>query len=208
MTDPSPAGPEQPPVPRRWLLAVAMTAEAAALPREHPAVLDVLVTGIGKVNAAARLAHRLARLAGERGLDGVGVLNVGTCGGLRDGVAGVVRPSEAWAWDVGRVAVRAQPGEVPREAYPLVLGDGGTIATGDSFVADEARRAQLAARAVVVDMECAALAQTCHGLGVPLAALKWVSDGASEGALRDFAGTLDRGARELGRATAAFLDAL
>ena len=193
--------------PTRWLLVAAMAAEATHLPREHPAVLDVLVTGIGKVNAAGRLAHRLALLEARGALAGVGVLNVGTCGGLRDGALGVVRPGEAWAWDVGRVAVRAAAGEVPLESYPLVHGGGATVATGDSFVADDARRALLAQRADVVDMECAALAQTCAQNGVPLAALKWVSDAASDGALGDFARTLDRGARELGRAAAAFLDA-
>ena len=191
----------------RWLLVAAMAAEAEHLPRGHPAVADVLVTGIGKVNAAARLAHRLALLDAAGGLDGVGVLNVGTCGALRDGVAGVVQPGEAWAWDVGRIVVRARPGEVPRESYPLAHGDGTVIATGDSFVADEARRARLAQRADVVDMECAALAQACAQLGVPLAALKRVSDGASEGALGDFARTLDRCARDLGRAAEEFLDA-
>ncbi|GAB7193098.1 nucleosidase [Kineococcus sp. NUM-3379] len=193
--------------PVRWLLVAAMAAEAVHLPARHPAVLDVLVTGIGKVNAASRLAHRLARLEATGGAEGVGVLNVGTCGGLRDGVRGVLAPSEAWAWDVGRVAVRALPGEVPRESYPLVRGDGSTIATGDSFVADGARRELLAQRAHVVDMECAALAQTCAQSGVPLAALKWVSDTAAEGALTDFARLLDRGARELGAAVQAFLDA-
>ncbi|WP_345713515.1 nucleosidase, partial [Kineococcus glutinatus] len=180
---------------------------AVALPRAHPAAAGLLVTGIGKVNAAARLAHELARLAAAGGPADVGVLNVGTCGGLRDGVSGIVRPQEAWAWDVGRVAVRAAPGEVARESYPLVHGDGTTIATGDSFVADDALRARLVQRASVVDMECAALAQTCAQLGVPLAALKRVSDAASQGALGDFARALDRSARELGAAAADFLDA-
>ena len=190
----------------RWLLVTAMAAEATHLPVAHPAVAGTLVTGIGKVNAAGRLAARLARLEADGVVD-VAVLNVGTCGALRDDAAGVVRPSEAWAWDVGRIAVRAEPREVPRESYPLVHGDGRTIATRDSFVADDARRLQLAQRAAVVDMECAALAQVCADAGVAIAALKWVSDSASEGALHDFAHALDRGARELGRAAADFLDA-
>jgi adenosylhomocysteine nucleosidase len=185
----------------KWLLVAAVAAEAAAVPTGRPDVLDVLVTGVGKVNAAAAVAHRLV---GEKPAD-VGVLNVGMAGGLRDGVNGIVRPSTVWAWDFDTPSLRALGLDVS-DTVPLAGGDGSVIACGDTFVAAAELRARLAARASVVDMESYAVAQAAALGGFETRAVKWVSDSADEAAYADFTAVLRHGAEELGRYVSAFLD--
>ncbi|MFB9574169.1 hypothetical protein [Streptomyces yanii] len=65
---------------------------------------------------------------------------------------------------------------------PLTVGDpdGPTLATGDSFIDDEAARARLAAHAPLVDMEGYALATAAHLAGVSLRIVKHVSDDVGE----------------------------
>lgn len=185
----------------KWLLVAAVAAEAAAVPTERSDVLDVLVTGVGKVNAAAAVAHRLAT---EKPAD-VGVLNLGMAGGLRTGVNGIVRPSEVWAWDLDTASLRALGLEID-DTIPLPGGDGSVIACGDTFVAASDLRARLAARASVVDMESYAVAQAAARTGFEAHIVKWVSDSADEAAFEDFTAVLRHGANELGRYVSAFLD--
>ena len=64
--------------PARVLVIAATKAEAAHLPPEVPLVL----TGIGKVEAAAATTEAIAALRPEL------VLNVGTAGALRPGLTG------------------------------------------------------------------------------------------------------------------------
>jgi adenosylhomocysteine nucleosidase len=185
----------------KWLLVAAMAAEAAAVPADRPEILDVLVTGVGKVNAAAAVAHRLA---GEKPAD-VAVLNLGMAGGLRAGVSGIVRPSTVWAWDFDAASLRALGLDVT-DTVELTGGDGSVAACGDTFVAAAALRARLAARASVVDMESYAVAQAAAHQGFEVRAVKWVSDSADEAAFDDFTAVLRHGANELGRYVSAFLD--
>lgn len=83
---------------------------------------------------------------------------------------------------------------------PLTVGDPGgpTLATGDSFIADEAARARLAAHAPLVDMEGYALATAAHQAGVCLRIVKHVTDDAGEGA----AGTWREAVADCARALA------
>lgn len=59
----------------------------------------------------------------------------------------------------------------------------GTIASGDQFIADSARKAKIAADfgAVACEMEGAAIAQVATVNGTPFVALRAISDGADEG---------------------------
>lgn len=188
----------------KWLVAAATEVEASAVPRDHPRVLDVLITGAGKTAAAVSLAVALARLPDPRA---VGVLNVGTAGGLEPGGPALWRPSEAWAWDLDAASLRTL-GIPVRDRVPLDGGDGSVIASGDTFVADAARREQLRAQASIVDMECFAVASACHAFGTPVRALKWVSDAADESAADDWNASVGHGARTLGEAVREVLDAI
>ncbi|MDR2033199.1 MAG: 5'-methylthioadenosine/adenosylhomocysteine nucleosidase [Helicobacteraceae bacterium] len=56
----------------------------------------------------------------------------------------------------------------------------GIVATGDQFIADDAKKAQIAERykAVAVEMEGAAAACVCSAFGVPIFVLRTISDAA------------------------------
>jgi adenosylhomocysteine nucleosidase len=153
----------------RPLVVVAVRQEAA-----HLTGVDVLLTGIGKVAAAASVARAVAERRPSR------VLNVGTAGALRDGVEGIHRIGRVIEHDVDHAALSALIGEpVPGEVLldpdlPMVL------ATGDAFVQGGPERLRLAERAHLVDMEGYAVAVACAAAGVPCALVKVVSDTADE----------------------------
>lgn len=65
----------------------------------------------------------------------------------------------------------------------------GLVASGDRFVSTTLESAELQRRlpqALAVEMECAAIAQVCHDYGVPLAAVRTISDRADDAAHVDF----------------------
>mgnify|MGYP000417328442 FL=1 len=65
----------------------------------------------------------------------------------------------------------------------------GLIASGDRFVSQTAESQALVRDipdALAVEMECAAMAQVCHDYGVPLAAVRIISDRADDAAHVDF----------------------
>jgi adenosylhomocysteine nucleosidase len=158
------------------LVVVAVRHEAAQLEG-----VDVVLTGIGKVAAAMTVARAVAERRPSR------VLNVGTAGALRDGMAGTHRIGRVIEHDLDHDALGALIGEpVPGE---IVLDPGSptVLATGDAFVADEAVRTGLAVRAHLVDMEGFAVARACEAAGVPCTLLKVVSDDASSEAARTWA---------------------
>jgi adenosylhomocysteine nucleosidase len=75
---------------------------------------------------------------------------------------------------------------------PLTLAASGVVlATGDLFIADEAARARLAAKAQLVDMEGYALASAAQHFGVPIRLIKHVSDDAGTSAGRTWREAVD-----------------
>jgi adenosylhomocysteine nucleosidase len=65
----------------------------------------------------------------------------------------------------------------------------GLIASGDRFVSQAVESQALQRElpeALAVEMECAAMAQVCHDYGVPLAAVRTISDRADDAAHVDF----------------------
>jgi adenosylhomocysteine nucleosidase len=65
----------------------------------------------------------------------------------------------------------------------------GLIASGDRFVSQTLESQALQADlpdALAVEMECAAIAQVCHDYGVPMAAVRTISDRADDAAHVDF----------------------
>jgi adenosylhomocysteine nucleosidase len=65
----------------------------------------------------------------------------------------------------------------------------GLVASGDRFVSTTHESEALQRRlpqALAVEMECAAIAQVCHDYGVPLAAVRTISDRADDAAHVDF----------------------
>mgnify|MGYP002627549730 CR=1 FL=1 len=64
----------------------------------------------------------------------------------------------------------------------------GTVATGDTFIASDALKQEIAATfgAVCGEMEGGAIGQVCYANGVPFAVLRTVSDGGNEAAVIDY----------------------
>ncbi|MBO0841895.1 MAG: nucleosidase [Nocardioides sp.] len=171
--------------PHRVLVVSATRAEAAYVPSSLP----VLVTGIGKVAAASALSRSLALTPADL------VVNVGSCGALVDGFAGVHEVGTVINHDFSAAAIRALG--YPAEDTIRVADSGPTVATGDLFVTDTVVRAELAHRAQLVDMEAYAVAWACREAGVACRIVKHVSDDADESAL-DWAQVVDGSARALG----------
>ncbi len=172
----------------RILVVSATRAEAAHVPDG----LQVVVTGLGKT--AAAVATTQALLESDR--DGVTVVNIGTAGALREGVAGLHEVGTVVNHDMNGDAIRAL-GYDPQDE--LVVGTSDVVlASGDVFVTDPVVRERLAARAHLVDMEGYAVAFACARLGVPVRLVKHVSDNADESAL-DWPALVARSAQALGR---------
>lgn len=174
----------------RPLLVVALHEEAEALDQTMP----VLVTGPGKVCSAVAVAAALA--AGRPAC----VINLGTAGALRDGLAGVHEIHTVRQHDFDSAGIRA----LVRRDYgmPIRLDSDAdmnptVLATGDCFVADSAVRRRLSVEAHLVDMEGYAVAWAARAAGVPVRLIKLVSDDANEVAGRTWADTVADHARTL-----------
>jgi adenosylhomocysteine nucleosidase len=174
--------------PERPLLVLALAEEAAHLDGELP----VLLTGMGKVNAAAALATVLA--SGPRPAE---VINLGTAGALRSGLAGHTHV-------IGTVLQHDLDGRVLAQLTGQAVGEpitlaaeGPVLATGDLFVSDPVARERLAAQAHLVDMEGYALAAVARRAGVPVRLVKHVSDEAGEGAAKAWRDSVDDCAKVL-----------
>ena len=162
----------------RPLLVVALREEAAGLDDRLP----VLVTGAGKVRAANATARLLATATPSA------VINIGTAGGLRDGMLGIHEVGTVIQHDFNDEGVFETLGV--HFGAPISLGDGPVLATGDRFVAGGPLREELAQRADLVDMEGYAVALAAREAGVPVRLVKLVSDDANEAALRTWQDTV------------------
>jgi purine nucleosidase/adenosylhomocysteine nucleosidase len=170
------------------LVVSATAAEAAHVPDRF----EVLLTGIGKVDAAVAVTEALARFPEGRR---PAVVNIGTAGALHGHHAGLYVPSEVLNHDLSAEVLRSL-GYPARDRISLPDGDGSVLATGDVFVADPAVRDLLAERADLVDMEGFAIAAACARLGATCRLVKHVSDGADESAM-DWPAQVDASARVL-----------
>ena len=171
------------------VLVVAATAAEAA---HVPDGTDLLICGIGKVRSSTALTRRLTPDPQRYRR----VVNIGTAGALHLHHGGLFVPSTVIEHDISAAEITAL-GYPTRDTWEIDGGDGTTLATGDTFVNDEATRDLLAQRADLVDMEAAALAQVCGEFGIPFRAVKVVSDYADDSAM-DWPAAIDAAARDLG----------
>lgn len=175
------------------LIVAALDEEVAALRTRHPDA-RVLVTGPGKVLAAAGLAAALAAEPVPSPI--TGVLVIGTAGGLIPGMEGVHEIGTVAQHDFDAAAISGLVGRTYGE--PIELRPGPHLATGDVFVSDAAQVQALAARGYeLVDMEAYAYAHVCVAAGVPVRIVKAVSDGADAAAGASWAANVDRCAEAL-----------
>lgn len=172
---------------RRVLLVVAVEHEAVHLPTDLP----LLITGVGKVNAALQVSLALADPARRPDL----VVNVGTAGALHPGMVGTHLVGSVHQHDLSSRVLEQLTGN--RYGDPIRLGDGPALATGDVFVTDPVVRDALARNADLVDMEGYAVAAACRLAGVPVQLVKHVSDSADDAAHTSWLDSVHHASAEL-----------
>lgn len=160
----------------KLLLACALPDELA--PDSLPASVRVIYTGMGKINAA--MATQKAIYEARPSL----ILNLGTAGGLKDGLTGLLPIGRVVQRDV--ITLLAPRGQMPYcsrpQQYFSIQSSGHTCGTGDSFVTAHDPWFEHAA-IDVVDMELYAIAAAAHEHNVPWMSFKYVSDRADDAAV-------------------------
>ena len=170
-----------------------------AAPAEYVAHLkariDPLMTGIGPVEAAVVLTAALARLEAADGLPDL-IVSLGSCGSRVLDHAAVYQASSVAYRDIDCSPLGFAKGVTPLSNLPAVLPlpcpipgvPTAALSTGANVVSGAAYDA---VEAEMVDMETWALLRSAQAFGVPLVALRGVSDGKAElKALEDWTSTL------------------
>lgn len=173
-----------------------------ALPQESRGLLEaagahILYTGVGKVNAAASLARRLAELR-CRGASPERVVNMGTAGSRSVAAHSLVACNRFRQRDMDVSGLGFPRGVTPFDTAPAVIEFPPLFAhlpqlacsTADSFATHLHE-----VDGDVVDMEGFALARVCLGEGVPFACVKYVTDGADADSAVHWEAALDAAAR-------------
>jgi adenosylhomocysteine nucleosidase len=173
-----------------------------ALPQESRGELEragaeVLYTGVGKVNAAASLARRLAELRCA-GRAASGVVNLGTAGSRSVRAHTLVACNRFSQRDMDVSGLGFARGVTPFDTAPAVLEFPPLFSglpqlacsTADSFATHLHE-----VDGDVVDMEAFALARVCLGEGVHFACAKYVTDGADSDSAAHWEAALDAAAR-------------
>lgn len=235
--------PPLPTSPARVLLFVAMRDEAAPIARAigldaqgqgllGGSAIELVVPGadpalgvdrIGPSYAAWALTRAISRRRPEL------VVNLGTAGGFESrglGIADLVLARDAMFHDarvalagfdaLARAHTRLSPSDAQLDRLASELGArAGLVSSGASLDATDTEVALFAqARTLAKDMELAALASVCHAEGLPLVALKGVTDlvdhshEGGEPAHEAFARNLARTSDRLASAAPALIRAL
>ena len=150
-----------------------------------------LVTGVGPVEAAMAVTERLTRLEIEDKLPMI-VVSLGSAGSDNLEQCGLYQASAVSWRDIDASALGFEPGTVPFSEIPPVLELGpyvpgiptATLSTGADVVSGAAYDL---IDAEMVDMETYAVLRACQRFGLPLIALRGISDGDRElGSLADW----------------------
>ena len=160
---------------------------------------NLLITGVGKVNATYSLTKRL-QIDGSMNYDSRInlVINYGTAGSRKYKKGELIDCTRFIQRDMDVTGLGFQKGETPFEKEPSIvieskskfnpIGINATCGTGDNFVEDRTNY-----YGEVVDMEAYALAKVCHNFDVPFISFKYISDGADTNANDDWEENVSKG---------------
>ena len=190
----------------RILFVMALEEEGVLLPTE----IQRLITGIGKINAAMKLAHYLSSYPGmvEQ------VINLGSAGGIGIAKGHCISVNHTVQFDMDVSPLGFERFETPFDALDdQVRVNSDAISnlglpqapcfTSDRFVAGNA----LPPAPALVDMEAYALAKTCAHFNVSFSAIKYVTDQADAQATQDWGDQLETCGQALSRIAAAITSA-
>src|SRR5690554_2603776 len=143
-----------------------------------------LITGVRPVEAAVGVAFALARLA-EAGTPPDMVVSLGSAGSARLEQCGIYQATRVAYRDMDASALGFARGQTPFLDLPPVVDlahevpgiNGASLSTGANIVSNAAYGA---IPEDMVDMETFAILRACHHTGVPLVALRGISDGVRE----------------------------
>lgn len=178
------------------LVVMALELEAQGL--FASAGIDVLYTGIGKVNAAHALTRRLMELR-RAGAEMPRVINLGTAGSHTFKTGSLVACNAFVQRDIDLTALGFPHGTTPYDSLPPMLEfpvtvphlPHGICSSGDSFET----RGPVVSRDVL-DMEAYALAKVCVLEGAPFTCVKYITDGADHAAAGEWHANLPKAAAE------------
>jgi adenosylhomocysteine nucleosidase len=165
-----------------------ITALESELKRESlPSGIEIVYSGIGKVNAAITSIKAIHQYSPKR------IVNFGTAGKIKPGLQGLL--------EIGKVIQRDMIAEplAPRGTTPFCsrpqayLSTGKFLCgTGDSFVT--AKDSWLHGQGVdVVDMELFAIAAIAHDHQIPWQSFKYITDDANESSGDDWQAKVHHG---------------
>lgn len=143
-----------------------------------------LITGVGPVEAAASVTERLTRLAVEDKLPQL-VVSLGSAGSAELEQCGLYQASAVSWRDMDASVLGFERGVVPFLDLPATLALGpfvpgiamASLSTGGDVISG---RAYAAIDVQMVDMETYAVLRACQRFGLPLIALRGISDGDRE----------------------------
>lgn len=159
-----------------------------AVPAEHGphlrARITPLMTGVGPVEAAIVVTEALSRLQSAGELPSI-VVSLGSAGSATLAQGGVYQATSVSYRDMDASALGFEPGVTPFLDLPATLPLGpwipgiarATLSTGANVVSGATYRS---IAADMVDMETYAVLRACQRFGLPLIALRGISDGDSE----------------------------
>tara|TARA_B100001029_G_scaffold176014_1_gene178312 strand:- start:772 stop:1320 length:549 start_codon:yes stop_codon:yes gene_type:complete len=162
------------------LLVVALKDEF-----EHPNKpdnLEVIYTGVGKVNATFALTKAIYEHKPNR------VFNFGTAGAVSENLHGLITVSGFIERDMDARGQGFKLGQTPFEEDILIGEEGIICGTGDSFVTSIP-----SITCDLVDMEGYALAKVCKYLNIEFYSYKFISDKADSTASKDWEKSVNDG---------------
>lgn len=175
----------------RTLVVMAIPDESRGLIEQTG--LEVLYTGVGKLNAAYALMQRLHDAQRPVSL----VLNLGSAGSSVFNTGTLAAANKFMQRDMDATGLGMKRGETPFDPHPHMLGfdtyfDGlphGVCGSGDSFL-----QGACPLNSEIIDMEAYALARVCYLQTLPFACAKYITDGADDSAHLDWRENLSRAA--------------
>ncbi len=179
---------------KKILIVIAMREEAQGVFEKEG--IEVLFTGLGKVNAAYALTKKLAELSAVGKTPDL-VINFGTAGSPTFKTHSLIECTSIVQRDMDVTALGLKPGVTPFDGFPSELMlqrtfdwlEEGSCGTGDNFETGKPK-----VDCSVVDMEAYALAKVCAFEGLVFSCVKYITDGSDHLAANDWQANLPRAA--------------